>query len=1224
MYSVSIDYQLGGGPDFRTKATCSDKTPGLGITVDLDTASAGRSITACAASPSDQRTALISDDEVSVSDLYIEKAVIQKTLADELFLTAGRSSDRRDEAKKKYQAARLTALEAGRVQVQELAPSTRATQRLLLADIDYRLLLISAGIDFWGGYRGKSPGVPIRHLIALEDLVNEFDRVITQIDALGSDQADADKEILKAKAALAELNGKLRAYVTDKERGVVLEKRERKTIDMGSRRLSAISQAQTQISQRMDALAAQQESLQKQASALITRAVVSASGIDPAVVEGLRQGDIKAVASAYITSELAAPDSEISQAIAGVSRESAKFVDLYREAKTRLEDAQELRSDLESAAEVVRNPTAENIRRLGAAVYERLPPAKRAELENGLRDKIAGVEWVRAVERTAKSLKVDEVLVRREVALAIQRSGVSADQVRRMVGPALQASIKLEGEATPAINRIFAEVQRDLLVAGKRVEDVNLGLHAIMTAAPEEFVKSVPPELRALLRAHLKVADDKALALALARGMPSDLRVALASADRIVLESTRLSQKVELLRSQVVVDKPISGAVEQSLAQCTRMLDAILDSASARTDVVLSSLPLDSLKTQVTILREPNIIASMRDALVGVLPNEAAKSDVSKAVMSGAIGSAYMEDAILGTEGATPKAEQAPASPPVTQSPDQSTDSGLDPAANAALTAALNAAFPGAGVALQLAQSFAAASANAALLDSLADESARLMAEKVELSDRLTEKYFDAVLAQKDQERAEALADASREQVSLYQTLMEKSVEEANTDDLKIGLRRGWAYYLAERMREEFDLFDRSFALWSQGEAAQGVVEDEIRNDPQNVRYALDNDIHLYDWLNRSRESTRTDPDLLRVHWSRMLRLAKDVCQRRGCKPGDGLLGQVGATRNIGLATDLLPPDEVSRFRTWQRSPVGRFQADVFLSPIQSVVPLGLENLRVVDIRVSAKKADGNLYAAGPISIRHLGVAYIPRIKRTPDEPASLTYQIETYAARATSSFNTVSEFDLNALRTRYDSFFTGSNLPSARALEGYGLYGRYSIALEPTSENLSAQDVVLRFAYFYQDPTNVSSERQFVSELIGGGAYADTSSLELIDDNSQCQEPGVSGVKRRTRGTSAATFAFFSGRTPSPVRGAVISQGERGEIERLQQCARIKVHNNCSAERNSLDAATTTLGRRSFASTKQRQDFDGVSLFSADQRSTHISQQRLELQECLKRHRAE
>lgn len=142
---------------------------------------------------------------------------------------------------------------------------------------------------------------------------------------------------------------------------------------------------------------------------------------------------------------------------------------------------------------------------------------------------------------------------------------------------------------------------------------------------------------------------------------------------------------------------------------------------------------------------------------------------------------------------------------------------------------------------------------------------------------------------------------------------------------MKLGIRRGWAFYLAERMREEFDQFDRSFALWARGKAARGVIEQEIRNDPQNVRYALDSQIQLFDWLDRSRESAKTDPDFLRVHWNRMVRLAKDVCQKQGCKPGDGLMGQVGNTRQVSILSDLLSAHDRQRFFEWQRNPLGHF-----------------------------------------------------------------------------------------------------------------------------------------------------------------------------------------------------------------------------------------------------------------------------------------------------------
>ncbi len=479
--------------------------------------------------------------------------------------------------------------------------------------------------------------------------------------------------------------------------------------------------------------------------------------------------------------------------------------------------------------------------------------------------------------------------------------------------------------------------------------------------------------------------------------------------------------------------------------------------------------------------------------------------------------------------------------------PEFGTSGQVDPATSQLLATALDMAFPGAGTLFSLAQTFASMDANRELMDHLTAEGAQLMARKNELVDRQSERYVGALLAELDQRRAQALADSADAQIGTFQYAMRKAVEEKNIQMLKIGIRRGWAFYLAERMREEFDQFDRSYALWARGKSEKGVIEQEIRNDPQNVRYALDSQIQLFDWLDRSRESAKTDPDFLRVHWNRMLRLAKDVCGKQGCKPGDGLLGQVGNTREVHVVSELLSSHDRQRFLDWQRKPLGAFRVAFQISPMNGLVPPTAYNIRLVDLRLAGLDHKGSLFTTEQVSLSHTGVSYIGIPAQTSDE--TLEYRLESLLPRESSSFNSPTEFDLDALRRRYDSYFTGSNLPSARNFEGYGLFATYEMVIEPTQANLNLKDIVLRLAYFYQHLGSVPNEAAYMRQQLAkqgkklqklSSRFPELSPYDFVlaSNNKRCSLPVPESADRQLfgsdiqlRANSYEATSFFAGR---------------------------------------------------------------------------------------------
>ena len=137
------------------------------------------------------------------------------------------------------------------------------------------------------------------------------------------------------------------------------------------------------------------------------------------------------------------------------------------------------------------------------------------------------------------------------------------------------------------------------------------------------------------------------------------------------------------------------------------------------------------------------------------------------------------------------------------------------------------------------------------------------------------------------------------------------------------------------------------------------TVVQMIKSDPRNLRLALDPQIHLFGWLDRQGEATRTDVDRLMLHWRQLVRLSKDLCQTQGCTPGAGRLGQAAQTKLLHL-TELVPQGEVLRFRRWQEgSSDERFRTRILMHPALEGFPPAYRNLRFIDLRAGWLGAGG-------------------------------------------------------------------------------------------------------------------------------------------------------------------------------------------------------------------------------------------------------------------------
>lgn len=1115
---------------------------------------------------------LLNDDRITQSGLFFEQAMIKKALADELFLRGDSKS--LGSAIKKYDEASQIALSLQKFP--KIDAKRKSTANLLLTEIDYRRTLLKGGLDFWGGYRSRTPAIPIRHLASLEDLFAEFEKALNQIDSFSSSVSTADQDLLKAKGALQELNGKLAAYLVDRDKALIVQQREWRSINDTWANIGSVEAQQRRIQAKVEQLAAQQASLSSRATALLTQAVARSAGVDPSMIEAVRSGDVKSLATTYIQSQVGDPSSDLMQRFSAISDESSKMVDLYGRLKEKKAQIDEIKSDFETTAAAIQKPTLENIAGLGAKIWDRLPPEEKSRITTRVKDQIPAIEWVRSTEATLRDIGAPAELLQRKLTDTLQQSGISTAELRTVLHSGLLRVRDMDRTGRADLERIVNATAAELLSSSAPSAQIASTVNAFASALPEQFVSRLPPEAKKLLFAELGVATEEQLISHLKATGLASVKISYSNLDEIYIDGVTTLQRVALSKASLITSIGLSGTADRAATEAERFLDSIAATTSSGISVVLSKLPVDVLASRLSGVPGGSQSKLLSSGLQSVLaPQDFAA--VQEKISATMVGYASIDQVIAAI----------PAPRPAQGGPREMDDDvglpqggGPDPATSQAMSLALDAAFPGAGTALQLVQAFGSMDANRELNERLSQEAARLMARKVELIDRQTGTYFDELLAQKDQARSEALADASRQQIVQFQQSMQQYIEARSTDEAKIGLRRGWTFYLAERMREEFDQFDRAFALWSRGEASRGAVEQEVRSDPQNARYALDSDIQLYDWLSRTRESSRSDPDTLRVHWARMLRLAKDLCQKRGCKPGDGMLGQIAASREISILKELLSARDLSRFREWQRNPTSTFKAEFSILPFQKLAPSNLDNIRLIEIRASVVDSDGSRGAVDQVSLRHQGTSYIPRIQRTQTGSVSISLGMESMLPRSSNSFNAATEFDLESLRTRYDAYFTGSNLPSARIFEGYGLYATYELTIEPTPKNSTAADFSLRFAYHYNDSSIVANEAQFLQTVLHGGNNGAADALTVGVQESRANCTRLPQLEPRTLlNTSLETRWFFAPRSNRTIDA--LDPAQKKAVGELNACNNISLRPICRQQTEIAKLIDSSLATR-------------------------------------------
>lgn len=1039
----------------------------------------------------------IPDDAISYESLTLEIALTHKTLADEHFLANDAES-----ARQEYCVAQKEIKGAVR-----LSTAKANTRELLKADIEYRLMLLDRNIDYWGAVQTMTPDRPGPHLASLENLLADYEKLNAEITTAKREIGDSAVESAKLDAMSREIDGRVQAESVNQERIAIERGSEEQRQDNFDGRIKLLKDNRQRLENQIAAAIAQARSASAQLNRALTNAAASSLGIPPDVLQSVQEGKLdKAVLSAVTNSDLLtsadfssaiAQVSSSNEAIAGYIKQGQDLVRRGQEVKQQLES---YRTDLEVAAETFRNPSLTGLARVGEQIYAKLDDNTKREWN----DKIRSAKPVMGAIELAQSLDDPELAgrVRGGVERYLATNSNFAREylqsgIDHYVGQLLDASGNIQAVADVSVNKVEEEYAKLLGDLSKlKLDDVAVErlLDQVLRSWPSAFLKELPPPIVEDLVKVAGVQNQEALLEKL-----KDQGLKLVK-ERIIVRSDRVDvyDRPRPPRSPVLT---ISLADLGTLPQKNKIekygadlrdafeneLNRLRRSEGELRQALLKRLPTDTLEGALRRslslpqnaanrpAREANLKNQAWEAVVRVLP-PAQRELVVENIASAHVGTVYMAEWEAGRQqqaqaefhrNAGTNAPEAPAT-------GGQGKSGEEAMAEQVALMALNAAVPGAGVAVQVAQSFFAFGEAIDRAQRLADELQANLSEELQLIEMVNESRLKQVVLGKEREISQIMKASAKVQYESYRFAITQAGANEDNERKYMVARRKLAFYLAERMREEFDALDRSIALWAgRVNSPRGTIVEMIKSDPQNLRLALDSEIHLFDWLNRERESTRADVDGLMIHWRQMVRLSKDLCQRLGCSTGSGALGQTHQTDAIRL-TDLLSAEDQRRLRRWQTSgPSEALNLTLFLQPDGRFVPIGVDNVRTVDVRVGTKWPSGRLTALTRVRLSHPGIGYVQSGGKISREVLLPIRRWGNPPAEA---------FDTQELSRDWQT-----NTGHMGEFEGYPLYSAWEVMLEPVKENLASDDIWVRFAYRYIDRANVTTERQYLDTTVGG-----------------------------------------------------------------------------------------------------------------------------------------
>ncbi len=1024
-------------------------------------------------------------DLVNFDTLTVELATAQKAIGDEKFIFGDRKGAR--------EAYELASRYVSEINPQNLPPqadsAAESIVNLLRADIAYRTLLLDTGYSFWGGIKSTRIYIPEIELRNLKASLSAFEKIKKEIDDRVSKlQEVTNSELSTFAAQQVDAEGKAAAQaqqaIAADLKGSFYQRRRDSILG----RIDGLAKQRAQLEQEAAAAEKEAADVKASTSSLIIQAAAASAGVPPDLAKGVATGNVKQAISGAISSGALTNIPEVASAVRDLKNAAPQLTAAVQQYEELRQKGDAIAGGLKSAETLLRNPSLENLIRVGTAAcgsasLKATCTTVRADLERS-KPVMSLVSVVNIAQQQGQ--QVQEVVkdVKRGVA-----SLLAGDP--KLIEPLTAAAKQFVAKNGLSGVETITSQYRTFIdnVASLNIDDDEARLLI------DKMVRIWSTAFVAHLRATAPtVLDDIISDL----GATSDVDVAgrLAAQGLSVVSRLRV-QAGQLQLTTVLGDKSV-GRVTDLLHLAKRVpdLETTRDALQRQYTDLITELASKGTQYRRLILESIDV-ADTENILRQWLDekdNAAAanrRADAWKAIVSNAPTNTgdwlRREVTNLGVGTLTGQAFASTPSlePAAPAAPSKASGGDTGKAvAEATAMAALNAAFPGASVVVSLVNNFTRMQLLIQRMNDLAVMMRDLLLEEARLRDVVADAILDDALAQREAEIALLLQDAAEKQVDIYRSAIVSLGTQAKATRDQIALRRPLTFFMAERMRRQFDQLEASFATWLSPES---TVAKLVHENPQNLRFAIDSDIHLFGWLNREREATRVDLDVLLNHWRQIVALVEEVKDDIGSvSPGDGRFGDIG-TIDLSLKR-LVPPAQWNRFVQWQKAPgVGGLQLTFTIDPSDNWmgevpdVPGGrtAENVRVIEVRLAGVNRERET-ALNSVSLEHPGHALV----RAPadSENEGVFYQRELRPLVRQAAFDS-GPFDVAKLRAWWSQPAAG--VP--RAFEGYSPYTTWTIsfsAMPPDSGIDALGDIRVRISYFYIDKKRLSTEAQFVQWL--------------------------------------------------------------------------------------------------------------------------------------------
>jgi len=942
------------------------------------------------------------------------------------------------------------------VEIEKVVPEVplvpEALLALLHAEIDYRTLLLSKQMDFWGyGSTGIFVTNPAVHLKNLEQFSEKLSALNDKIDALIHPVAATQLEDRTAVEQKVDSEIDIDAMTAEKQ-GAIAEYHRKRMEDLKDR-AAHLQEREQFYAQQAQSASSELTALENSNTKLFLSAVGGALSlpVDPASLQG---GDLKQNLLNIGSSLLADSDSPLTTSLKGLSQQADDVIQAYQKIESLRGQAQQVQDDLKKVQGLIRDPTVQNLLTVGSSVYSQLPSDQRTSLL----DAVAQTKPLFALVGQFNSSSDIRGAVVDFIASQQDLSTHIPDFVKQLVD-AKEAS--LSNWAPGLMSTLMSASQDD---AG-RVQV----LAAVVRSWPSYFVGQLSTAAKQALQTGCSSTDDAILIACLKNGgWSSDLLTlnggtVLVAGHPAGFDVTSLLNGIQTIAVDRAQAETVLAQLAQNRSDCLRKL---LEQAPSRLadDILSKYLPSG-----------PDIEAN-RKALFDQLINKVPAANLNRVwenlaqVQAGSVTAAQLMASKPNFDfGSHVDAKRI--SDYVRQHPDRAEQAGTADFLQSGVAGALGAACPTAGVAIKMAtmlSNFYAMDSKIKQIDEARHEIETLVTEEVHVYDLIDESTLNLTIAEYDQKIARLSQQAARSQLSLYRDMVQSTIGALQDNRANAMLYSELFFYYAERLRQEYDSLDWSLALWAgTSGGTRGKIAELIRSDPNNLRYAIDSQIHLFDWLNRDIEEQREDLHALTIHWQEITALADSICDRFACRTA-GVPLQFELQRSaIIRVSRLVSTEDWQAFRDWQTTkPNTPIDLWFLIHPSADLISSQHENARIVDLEIGGlNPSQGG--APQPVTLSrfeltHPGISYIA--------VGGKIYR-DTQPPRSSTSADAPHALDLSLLKSRWTSAIPVAYDPR---FEGYGPFTLWHLRLDPDATNQNIDDVGLQITYQYF--TNVTA----------------------------------------------------------------------------------------------------------------------------------------------------